>query len=364
MRLNLKINWLEKLNQDSDLKIKNWREIYHLIILPMYKEDYEVVRESFSRLKAVNYPKEKMIIVLGIEERAGEIAEETARKIEKEFSRFFFKFLITEHPANLPGEIAGKGSNETWAIKEAKKNIIDFLKIPYENILVSSFDVDTQPGSDYFGILTYKFLIAEKPQHSSYQPIPLFTNNVYQAPAFARVVSFCTTSWAMMRQAWQERLRTFSSHSVPFKPLIEVGFWQTDIVSEDSRIFWQLFLHFDGDWRTEPLFYPVGMDANMAPTFWQTLKNLYRQQRRWAWGPCENIPYFLSGWRGRKISWRQKVYHALVLIEDAHAWATNALIIFIFGRLPVYAGGEAFRVTLLSVNLPRVTGFIISLTSV
>ena len=69
----------------------------------------------------------------------------------------FFRFLVSCHPADLSGEIAGKGSNETWAIKEAKKSIIDHLKIPYENILVSAFDIDTQASPEYFGILTYKF---------------------------------------------------------------------------------------------------------------------------------------------------------------------------------------------------------------
>ena len=78
--------------------------------------------------------------------------------------------------------------------------------------------------------------------------------------------------------------------------LLDIGFWQKDIVSEDSRIFWQGYLRYHGDFRVEPLFYPISMDANVAPTFWATMKNLYKQQRRWGWG-CENIPYMLEGFR-------------------------------------------------------------------
>ena len=145
-RVNQGIDWLQRLDGMSKAEspvfgkpseLKNWRDIYHLIVLPMYKEPCEVIRESFLSLSNINYPKEKTIVVLAIEERAGEVALATAQKIREEFGNEFFKFLISHHPADLPGEIAGKGANETWAIKEAKKSIIDPLKISYEDILLS-----------------------------------------------------------------------------------------------------------------------------------------------------------------------------------------------------------------------------------
>ena len=363
MRANQKINWVNELINNQQPTTGNWRNIYHLIILPTYKEPYEVVRESFLSLKNANYPKDKLIVVLAIEEKAGVAAETIVQKIKGEFEKDFFKFLVSRHPADLAGEIAGKGANETWAVKEAKKVIIDPLKINYENILVSAFDIDTQSGSDYFGNLTYKFLTVKKPQRSSYQPVPLFTNNIYQAPALARLIAFSTTFWMMMHQSWSERLTTFSSHSMPFKALVEIGFWETGVVSEDSRIFWQFFLHYKGDWRVVPLFYPVYMDANIAPSFWHTLKNLYKQQRRWAWG-AENIPYVLSGFSAAGITLGQKIYRGFHLMEDFHSWATNALIIFIFGWLPVLVGGADFNISLLSYNLPRVTSFIMTIASI
>ena len=53
----------------------------------------------------------------------------------------------------------------------------------------------------------------------------------------ARVVSFSSTFWLTMQQERPERQVTFSSHSMSFKTLVEVAFWQSNIVSEDSRIF-------------------------------------------------------------------------------------------------------------------------------
>lgn len=389
MRENLKTNWLKKLESleasrastandsnepvyqtggRSDLATPtvqtSWRDIYHLVVLPMSTEPYEVVEETFESLSRMNYPPDRMVVVLGIEERVGAEGERIAERIKGKYGSRFYKFLVTEHPADIPGEIVGKGPNETWATKQAKKEIIDKEGIPYENILVSVFDADTQIYPDYFARLTYCFLTAEYPERSSYQPVPLYNNNIYEAPALARVVALSATFWHMLQQARPEKATTFSSHSMPFAPLVEIGFWETNLVSEDSRIFWQFYFHYDGDWRVVPLLYPVSMDANVAPTLWGTLMNVYKQQRRWGWG-VENVPYILYGFmKNKKIALRQKFIWAFQKIEGFHSWATNALLIFALGWLPVILGGDAFRDTLLSFNLPNITRLIMTFASV
>jgi len=94
---------------------------------------------------------------------------------------------------------------------------IDHARIPHERVLVSVFDVDTHIFPAYFSRLTYVFLHAADRLRAMYQPIPLFTNNIYQAPALARVVAFSATFWQMMQQSRPERLTTFS------KDLIQVS---------------------------------------------------------------------------------------------------------------------------------------------
>ncbi len=371
MRRNQNTNWLRRLDELSRVgaptetsELPNWRDVRHLVILPMYREPYEVVKESFESLAKINYPKENLIIVLATEERGGPEAQKTGQRIQEEFSKYFPKLFITRHPANLAGEIPGKGSNEAWAAREVKRLVIDPSGIPYENILASVFDVDTQVYPEYFGCLTYHFLTCEKPQRSSFQPIPFFTNNIYQAPAFARVVAFSSTFWHMMQQMRPERLTTFSSHSMPFKALVEIGYWHKNVVSEDSRIFWQCYLRYDGDWRVVPLFYPVSMDANVAPSFWKTTINVYKQQRRWGYG-AENVPYLLSGFiKNKKIHWRSKIYWAFNVMEGFHSWATNVLIIFALGWLPTLIGAGGFGFMILSYQLPKITRAIIELSTI
>jgi cellulose synthase/poly-beta-1,6-N-acetylglucosamine synthase-like glycosyltransferase len=375
MKRQMVMDWLKELenlresaikahSSQNDRVTKDWRKIYHLIILPMYKESKEVIRATFEAIIDSNYPKDKMIVVLATEERAGEKARKVAQIIKKEFGDKFFRFLITVHPQDIKGELAGKGSNATWAAKQVKKEIIDPLKIPYQNINVSCFDIDTQVYPQYFACLTYHYLTAEKPTRSSYQPIPVYNNNIWQAPAISRVVATSGTFWQMMQQMRPERLSTFSSQSLSFKALVEVDFWPTNMVSEDSRIFWQNLLYYDGDYRAIPLYYPVSMDANLGSNLLKTSFNIYRQQRRWGWG-AENIPFLLFGFlKNKKVAWQKKLHWTWVQLEGFWSWATNALLIFLLGWLPLFLGGQEFNVTLLSYNLPRVTRTLMTLAMV
>jgi hypothetical protein len=357
MRKNLKINWLERLKQ-----LENWQDIYHLIILPMYKEERKVVSSSLQSLADSEYPKEKMIVVLAIEERAGPKIQEMAKKIQEEFKKKFFQFLVTSHPQGIPGEVTGRGSNLAWAISKAKE-VINKLAIPQEKIIVSGFDIDTQPYPQYFACLTYHYLKAKNPLRSSYQPIPVYNNNIWQAPAFSRVIANSGTFWQMIQQARPEQLVSYSSHSMPLKIFEKISY-PSNLVSDDSRIFWKSYLVFDGDYRVVPLNYPVSMDAVLAKNFFWTIINQYKQQRRWAWG-VENIPYLFYGFlKNKKISLFEKLRQAFIIFEGFWSWATAALLIFFLGWLPLILGGKEFNVSLLSYNLPRLTSILMTLAMV
>ncbi len=353
MRGNLTVNWFEKLQREK----QEWKPFYHAIILPFYKEGWEVVSASLESLVNANYPKDKMIVVLGIEERAGDDAQIIAAKAKERYGESFFRFAVVAHPKDIPGEVAGKGSNIACAGRFLRA-LVDELRIPHDAVIVSAFDIDTVAWPEYFGRLTFAYLSVPRPERASFQPVPFYINNIWHAPAIARVIAFSATFWHTLQQERPERMTTFSSHSMSLAALIDVNYWQANVVSEDSRIFWQCFLRYDGDYRVVPLYYPVSMDANVAETFWQTMVNQYKQQRRWGYG-VENVPYFLFGFlRNKKISRYKKLKFGFIIIEGFHSWATNALIIFLFGWLPLYLGGEQFNTTQLAYNLPQITKYI------
>ncbi|MBU2540237.1 glycosyltransferase family 2 protein [Patescibacteria group bacterium] len=356
MRKSLKTDWLSKVK-----RIKRWHNIYHLIILPTYKEGQKVIEESLETFLRSFYPTKKMIVVLSIEERAGKKFFEMAKVLKKRYGDKFFKFIVTLHPKDIKGEIAGKGSNSVWAGQVAKKKIIDPLKIPYKNIIVSNFDIDTKVYPYYFACLTWNYLTAKKPLRASYQPIPVYNNNVWSTSSFSRVIATSNTFWQMVQQARTERLTTYSTHAMPFQAWVEVGY-PANIVSDDSRIFWRAYLYYDGDYRVIPMYYPVSMDAVMADSFLKTAINQYKQQRRWAWG-CNEIPYLMYAFsKNKKIPKWNKITHLYTVIDGFWSWATAAILIFTLGWLPLIFGGGKFNLTVLSYNLPRLTSSIMTLS--
>ncbi len=334
----------------------SWKDIIQLIILPTYDEGLDIIRSSIQSLVDDGFPLENMIVVLAIEERAGKPAKKRAEQIKKEFGHKFGTFLITVHPDNIPGELKGKGANQAWAGQIVKKEIIDSKGFDYNKILVSVFDIDTIVTPGYFYCLTYKFLTVSNPYKASYQPVPVYHNNVWQAPFFTRVAAASNTFWQMMQQIRVEKLATYSSHSMTFKTLADIGFGGVNMVSEDSRIFWHCFLYYNGDYRVEPLYFPVSMNVTLDKNIVQTAKSLYKQQRRWGWG-VENIPYliFNAVKRWQKMPKRKTLSRIWVQIYGFHSWATNVLIIAIIGWTPLIFGGEVFNNTVISGNLPMVT---------
>lgn len=358
LRHNMEVNWHER------LATVKYDQLTHLVIFPFYKESYEVAAESVRALVKSDWDKKKLAVVIASEERAGKEAHAIAERIRREFGKEFFDLIVTIHPADVPGELAGKGSNIAYAAREARTRILDAHKLAYENVLVSAFDIDTVVYEQYFTCLSWHYLTAERPERVSLQPVPLYNNNIWEAPTLSRVLAYSSTFWQMVQQERPEKLATFSSHALSFKALHEAGYWQKNIVSEDSRIYWNLFVHYNGDYEVVPISYPVSMDANVGANWWQTVVNLYKQHRRWTWG-VENVPYIMFNCLKNPHIPRAKKWRAIaVQIEGFWSLATSPLILFLVGWMPLIVGGHAFNSTVLSYNLPIVVKAFLTLAMV
>src|SRR3989338_1125834 len=238
---DVRTDWFSKIEREC----ADWRNVHHLVFLPTVHEPLEVLLKTFDGLRASRYPKDRFTIVLAGEERAGrEEFVEGATAITAEYGDTF-DILTTVHPKNIPGEVIGKGSNLHYAGARAVEEL-DRRGIPRANVLVSAFDVDTVVHPQYFACLTWTYLQHPDRHRTSFQPIALYNNNMWESPTFMRVAAFGTTFWLMTELVRPDRLFTFSSHSMSLRALIDVGFWEKDIVTEDSRIFLQGFIAYDG----------------------------------------------------------------------------------------------------------------------
>jgi len=352
IRQSMEIDWEERLENFK------YNHIYQMVIFPFYNESPEIVLKSLEALDRARWKNNFMIIVLAGEEKAKDNAHKVFQAVQEKYGKKFKHIVSTVHPASVPGEMAGKGSNIAYAAQQTKIEMLDKNNIKYENVIVSAFDVDTIVYPHYFNCLTWYFLVSDDPYRTSFQPVPVFNNNIWESPAFSRVVAFSGTFWQMIQQERPEKLATFSSHAVCFKALYDMDYWQKNIVSEDSRIYWNAVLAFNGKYKVTPIYYPVSMDVNLASTFWQTAINVYKQQRRWAWG-AENFPYIVFGFiKNKGISVFKKISVTFVLVEGLWSWSTNSLIIFLLGWAPIVLGGRKFDQTVIAYNMPILTKYL------
>ncbi len=332
---------------------KNYRDFYHLVIFPFYDESFEVLNQSIFATSQTHYPKDRMIILLASEERAGEKAQEVARQIRERYEPEFGKFFVTVHPDGLPNEIKGKSANTAYAVEHILPDL-EKLGIGVDQVLVSNFDSDTVVHPQYFARVTFEFLTANKPYQKSYQPIAIYNNNIWDSPAFIRVVSVSNSFWQFTESSRPDRLRTFSSHTMTLRALIDVGFWKRDIINEDGFIYWQCYLKYEGDYHVVPLFIPVSLDTCMAETFWQTLKNQYNQKKRWAYN-VEYYPHLIPKLLKSKAPFWDRMYKLYQYVEGDFNWAAASVLITMLGWLPLLIGGKEFTDSVIAVNLPYMT---------
>ncbi len=345
----LKVDWMEKLKSD----FVKWEEKINVVFLPLANESYEVVESTLRALKQSSYPASKMIIVLSGEARRQDNWDKVQTQVKSNFTGQFKDILYYTHPADLLDEIPGKGSNIHNAEKEFKK-YADQFGWDYAKIIISVFDVDTIVHPQYFAHLNYMYCLHPRPERSSFQPVTLYNNNMWESPSILRIMAFGTSFWMLFSLARLDSLVTFSSHSMSFKAALDCGGHAKDIVSEDSRIFFQCWLRYGGNYEVTPLYIPVSMDTVRDENLWKSLKNLYLQQRRWAWG-TENIPYLL--WQFKKhpeISWFKKVSVIFHEWEGKWSWAVVAILLTVLGRLPLWVANNEIRQSALFFNTPHV----------
>lgn len=350
---------LERVKRRS-IRFPHPKDIYHLVIIPFYQEGLSVLEPNLEALANVNYPLERMVVVLGVEERAGKEAQERAEILKNRYGKFFLHLEVSLHPEGIPEEAAVKGANSTHAARWAK-GFFEARRIALDRILVSCFDSDTVVSPEYFACLTFNYLIHPERTHTSFQPIPVYHNNLWEAPPFARVLETGSSFLQLIEVTDPEHLVTFSSHSMSFQALVEVGFWPPDLVSDDSAIFWKAFLAYDGNYGVEPLYVTLSMDVAVGENLWKTCQSIYRQKRRWAWG-VENFPILVRGLAANpKISLWLKVKRLFRLLEMNVIWAIWTPIMLVLSWAPALVPNRDFESSVAYFNAPRVAGVIANL---
>lgn len=340
-------------------QILDWRSIIHVVLLPTAGEPVDVIEPSIESLLKSNFPKEQIIVLLATEER--ENPETRLPKVEylqNKFKDSFKDFLVTTHIV-ADGEMKCKASNAAFAARYLM-TYLNERNIDYKRVVFSNFDCDSVVHPEYFAALTYAYITNPKRLQRAYQPLPVYHNNLWDTNAFARMVVTGSSFWHLY-QSLRREMVTFSSHSEPFDTLVKVGFWPVNMISEDSVIYWKCLTYFHGDYEVQPIHLPISLDAVLAETYWKTVVNQYKQNRRWAYG-IENFPVTMRAiWPDKIIALRTKLRISFEMLEGHYSWATTSFLLTFLGWLPIALGGSAFRESVLAHNLPFITKTLLTL---
>jgi hypothetical protein len=357
LKANQRYDWMKDVDDFGDYK-----KINHIVIIPNYTEPIRILRRTLKALAEQTFPTKNIHIVLGFEAREGDEAHEKAKILKEEFKGIFGTMLDTYHPI-LPGEVVGKSSNMSWAAKQAKKEIVDKKDIPIKYYTITSEDVDARFNKQYFAALTYKFLDEPDRYERFWQPAILYYNNIWEIPAPIRVfaTSASITQTAFLNR--RDRLINFSTYSTSLKLIDDIGYWDTDVIPEDYRIFFKAYFSKQGKISVEPIFLPVYADAAQSHGFWKTMINQYEQVKRWAWGTSDD-PWIITQWlKAKDIPFWDKTIRVAKVLEDHFLWPVYWFAITIGATLPPLLN-EEFARTILGKRLPQTSSTILTIALV
>lgn len=338
-------DWLARLHQ-----LPNSSRLRHAVVMACYREDPSIIAASIEALVATQYPTERVLFVLAVEARGGSAMTAAARRLQRRFQGQFAEFLVVVHPDGTPGEVRGKGANITYAGRVLAARLAAQTIDP-ANVVVTTLDADNRVHPKYLAYLAHSYLTDPDPLHRSYQPLPLFFNNIWDVPLAIRSISVGSSFWQLTESMRPHRLRNFSAHAQSLAGLLATDFWSVRTIVEDGHQFWRTFFRFHGKHSVAPLFVPIYQDAVLSPRgYLATFRQQYIQKRRWAWG-VSDFPYIVTNLiRQPSIGlagWVQVLRH----LEGHVSWATTSLMLAIVAWSPIYLS-SLFQHTVLGVNYP------------
>jgi cellulose synthase/poly-beta-1,6-N-acetylglucosamine synthase-like glycosyltransferase len=310
--------------------------LYNAVIIATYNESIDVLEPTVQSVLDTTYDNEHIIIAIAYEERGGDAIETTVKALKKKYGDQFKAFHLIKHPKDMEGEVIGKGGNITYAGHFLKKWLKE-QRIDYSDVIVTTLDSDNRPHPTYFDYVTYEYIIHPDRKKLSYQPISLFLNNIWDAPAPMRVLATGNSFWNIISSMRPHTLRNFASHSQPMDALVEMDFWSTRTIVEDGHQYWRSYFHFDGEYAVTPIMVPIYQDAVLSDTYTKTLKAQFIQLRRWAYG-ASDVPYVATNifTKKRTVPFWPAIARLIRLTDSHVTLASVALLVAFGGWVPLF----------------------------
>lgn len=356
IRASRKFDWIAELNRVFP---KRWQHFQHIVVIPTYKEPLATLEKTLASLAKQTIPLKNLHIMLSFEEREGKDAAQKARQLTKQFGTQFGHLWHTFHP-DIAGEVKGKSSNTNWGAQQAKKLLVDNQLYPIDSITITSEDADARFHKSYFANVTFDLISSPMPYHLIWQGAIVFYNNIWRVPAPVRVLAsiFSVTQMYILKRS--DRLINFSTYTTTLKHVDDIGYWDTDVIPEDYRLFFKSYFAKQGQFWAKPIFLPIYADAAESTGWWSTMVNQYEQLKRWAWGVSDDAYIIRQYVLAENIPFWDKTVRVLKTVEDHFLWPVNWFAITIAAFFPPLLNPDFSR-TILGKTLPQVSSTLLTL---
>ena len=309
-----------------------FEQLHHLVIVPTYGESEEIVADTLHYLTQQDVALDRVSVVLAFEQR-DPLAPMRASRLSARFAPLFQHLLITFHQ-DQDGEVRGKSANLTWAARRVQAELIDTGQLDAQNLIVTVCDADSRLHHRYLGALSFEVLRHPNGLLHIFQPAILFYANHWRLIAPLRALNSIYSLWELARMVPSHRLVTQSTYSLSWKAVREVGFWDVDVIPEDSHMCFKVLFHFGRRVKVRPIFLPVYADAAEGASLRRTLENQYQQILRWAWG-VSDIPYVtLGAMRAPDLPWYLRIMRVVWYVEEHLMWPSHWFLLTLGGVVP------------------------------
>eukprot|EP00747_Dinoflagellata_sp_TGD_P161974 gnl/TRDRNA2_/TRDRNA2_179064_c0_seq1.p1 gnl/TRDRNA2_/TRDRNA2_179064_c0~~gnl/TRDRNA2_/TRDRNA2_179064_c0_seq1.p1 ORF type:complete len:697 (+),score=170.16 gnl/TRDRNA2_/TRDRNA2_179064_c0_seq1:80-2170(+) len=293
-------------------------ELFHLIVLPNYKEEEEMLEETLVALKEAADSR-TFRIVLAMEAREKE-AEDKANRLKEKFSCHFAWIQIALHPANLEQEhldgssgpeVPGKASNLKWGVKIGWEECKKEASLDLSKVMLTIADADCIFHPGYFRLLRKEHIKLKnqggnQQEWTMWQAPQLPYRNFWVSPIPSRTWGYVSTMYefgGVSSLACGGHHMVFSSYSLPLNLAMNAQAWDGDVIAEDHHAFIKCFfyaIHAEAKsklktWEgvvprlyVKPVFLPVKSTSCVSSeSYWQTWVDRWNQATRHTQGVAE-----------------------------------------------------------------------------
>src|SRR5438445_10155863 len=358
MRRDMKKDWLALCYQDQANSLHDPLQYIHLCVIPTYTEPYHVLEQTVQAIVDANYPADKKMIGIITRETDKPGWENVARLKEKfgDRVRGFYHIKDPLEPGIVIGKSAAMNWGGRWMVRVLTEEGFDL-----NNVLITDLDSDYRVHPQYFAWISWHHARQPLRDYMIWQPVPLFHNNIWQVPLAVRIMSASTSQWQMFLHSRPHRLVAFSSYTCSLQFVKDAGYWDKDVIPEDSRFYWKAFFRFGERFSVAPVYLPLYGDSPQSRSYAATHLSQYNQMKRWAWG-ITDVPYVMKRlFKHPEIPLMLRLRRFSALVLNHLNWIFLPVMLMFGAWFPVWTSMD-FSLTDLGLNLTFYSGWILTAT--